>query len=120
MCKLFGSALVGMCKSGVSLFTERCAPSLERSASLGKKINYYMHNIYISITIQFLEAINFIELTLIHLFLFFSLFPLPLLQAVGSCPTLFNVKLLAVVRRRVNCGSEDNCFLKINIYFILL
>lgn len=43
------------------------------------------------------------------------LFPLSLQQDVGSYPAQFIVKLLAVVRQEVNWGSEDNCFLQINI-----
>lgn len=51
---------------------------------------------------------------------FLPLFPLSVLQAVGSCPVPFIVKFLAAFRWKVNRGNEDNCFLKINIYFILL
>ncbi len=36
---------------------------VDSSVSFGEKINYYMHNIYISITNTNLEAIKFIELT---------------------------------------------------------
>ena len=47
-------------------------------------------------------------------------FPLSAPRAVGSCPAQFIVKLLAAAGQKVSGGSEDNCFLKINIYFILL
>lgn len=48
------------------------------------------------------------------------LLPFSAPRAVGSCPAQFIVKLLAAAGQKVNGGSEDNCFLKINIYFILL
>lgn len=81
-----------------------------------------MHNIYISITNTNLEAINFIELCFCVFVGFFlpPLLSLFVLQAAGSCPAQLIGKLLAAVRQEVSWGSEDNCFLKINIYFILL
>lgn len=71
-----------ICANLVFLYLLKMCPKccMERSASVGKKINYYMQNIYISITIEFLEAVNFNELTLIQHFFVLPLVPLSLLQ----------------------------------------
>lgn len=46
---------------------------VDSSVSFGGKINYYMHNIYISITNTNLEAIKFIELTFCVFYCLYSL-----------------------------------------------
>lgn len=54
-----------VCANVVFVHLRKMCPKccVDSSVSFGEKINYYMHNIYISITNTNLEAIKFIELT---------------------------------------------------------